>query len=656
MSEKLLEKIILWGSIIFTFLIPLFFLPITVSFYEFNKNILLFLFATLALVAWALKIVLKKEIRLVHTPFGLPLLLLTIAFVLSTVFVSPNKAEALLTPGATGTILAATFLYFFLINNLSSEARNSLLNALSTAAAVLALIAVYQFIGIGEAIAPFAWMKSKLWTPVESPLTLTIFLLISLPLVLLPFFKKFRKSFLSAAAFGLAAVLICLGFVVTLYQILPPKGSSPILLPFLNSWAIAIEGFKQTPLFGVGPENFLTAFNRFRPILFNRYPFWDVRFEVSSSYPLHLLTTVGILGLIAFLWLVLKIFSHLKPDRHFFQKLNSSFLSLLIIIPVMFFLPTSTLIIFVFFILLACSSAKTGETQQRLRKQFAFIPLILSLAIAATVFYLDGRAYAAEIYFKKSLDALAKNLGAETYNNQIKAISLNPQRTRFRFAYSQTNFALANALAARKDLSDQDRSNISQLVQQAIREAKIATVLSPDDAANWENLAQIYRNLINFASGADQWAIAAYQQAIRTDPVNPRIRVNLGGLFYALGNYDGASRQFQMSIDLKPDYANGYYNLAAAYREQKKYLEAYQTMQITVNLVPSNSPDWQKAKIELDDLAKKIPPQPTPTPQPTGKPEEALTKPQPLPSPVIKPPLELPKESEPILPTEEPGQ
>ena len=317
-------------------------------------------------------------------------------------------------------------------------------------------------------------------------------------------------------------------------------------------------------------------------------------------------------------------------------------ISALVALILLVFLPGNFLLIFAFFLLLAMVSPKNEKDRLELHPQVSLIPLILIVIGLGVGFYFAGRAYAGEIYFKRSLDALAQNRGIDTYNQQIQAITLAPSRTDFRLAYSQINLALANSLASKEEITDQDRDNISQLIQQAIREARIATTLNPTNAGNWENLALLYRNLINFAEGADQWAIAAYQETINTDPINPRHRLDLGGIFFALGNFEEAIRQFRHAVDLKPDLANGYYNLAVAYSQQEKYPEAYQAMQITLNLIPIDSPDWQKAKDELDQLAELLPP---PVEQPVAgepvPPEEVLTEPQPLPSPVIEPPLEI---------------
>ncbi|NIT03913.1 hypothetical protein GTO10_03190, partial [Candidatus Saccharibacteria bacterium] len=277
-------------------------------------------------------------------------------------------------------------------------------------------------------------------------------------------------------------------------------------------------------------------------------------------------------------------------------------------------------------------------------KSLVWVALGIGFLLVLPSFFFWGRVYVADVAFRQSLNALVQNQGTVVYNQQIRAISLNPYNPNYRRAYSQTNFALANSIAGQAELTDQDRANITQLIQQAIREAKAATVLNPTDAANWENLAQIYRNLINFAQGADQWAIAAYQQSVITGPISPRIRLNFGGLFYSLQNFESATRQFLFAVELKPDYANGYYNLAASYREREMYAEAYLAMQTCLSLIPPDSADYQKAKGELDELAALLPAPEEVAPEEGEEGEPVLTEPSPLPSPAFEPPIELPEE------------
>ncbi|HUS51863.1 MAG TPA: tetratricopeptide repeat protein, partial [Candidatus Bathyarchaeia archaeon] len=582
----------------------------------------------------------------------------------TSLIAAPNRFVALTAPGGAGTILALTAIFFVLVNNLKPSTMRHLLYALICSATLAGLVAVYQYLGIGQDLIPTErapWLANKLFSPAGSPLALIAILATGLSLAIIIFLKELsQEKLLSAVVFGGACVVIAVGLAITSFQLLPGKDTSLVTLSYPDSWAIGIEAFKQNPLFGVGPGNYPSAFNRFRPVSFNNNEFWNTRFGNASSYPLEILTIGGFLVLGSYLFLLGKT---LLLGMRVYRRDHKDQLPILIGLFVVLFLPWligSNLIFLALTFLFLAGLASLGrqETISFPSKTPGLIALGLGLLLVIPAFYFWGRVYAAEIAFRQSLEALNQNQGLEVYSLQIKAIQLNPYSPNYRRAYSQTNLGLANSIATQTDLTDQDRDNISQLVQQAIREAKIATTLNPIDAINWENLAQIYRNLLNFAQGADQWAIAAYRQAIVTDPINPRLRVNLGGLFYSLQDYETALRQFENAIGLKPDYANGYYNLAATYREREMYPQAYQAMQIVVSLIPGDSADYQTAINELNDLAEKLPAQATPSAQKEpAKPEEALTEPEPLPSPIITPPIELPEESGPeISPTSTPRE
>ena len=660
MSEKsiILNKIILWGAMILAFLTPLFFLPFTYDLYEFNKNMLLIVSTFILLVLWLLKMALARKITFKKTPLDLPVLILAGVFILSSVFNAPNKWETLWTPLGTGTIISLAIYYFIITNNIKKELINSFLKALAVSGSLLSLLAIYQFISIKITPTLSSFLTSL--NPTGSLVALATFLAVVSTLGGLQIYKEYfvsrvarNEGFKSriknspSLIFHSLTFLICfIGLGLSVWQL--STVSRPLFLPYSISWAIAVETFKNWRLFllGIGPTSFLDAFAQFRPSSYNLGNLWGLRFTLSSNYYFHLLTTVGILGLAAFAWI---IFKTLKSQ---IKEANLSLISPLFLIFFIFlFLFPNLLLLFVLFLLLGLLFAEK-ENLPVYEENSPTAPWVLFLMVILFTlgsFYLVGRAYAGEIYFKKSLTALQQNDGNKTYAYQIKALTLNPYNDVYRLAYSQTNFALAFSLAQKTDISDQDRQNITVLVQQAIKEAKMAVTLNKNKVTNWENLAGIYRQLLNFAQGADQWAITALSQAIKLDPNNPNLKLNLGGIYYALNNYDEAIRFFQQAIDVKPDFANGYYNLSAAYREKGDFQKAHEAMQITLNLVPSNSEDYNKARTELDDLAKKIPVKEATQaaeakPQPEERPEAPLIEPQPYPSPVITPPIELPEE------------
>jgi len=221
-----------------------------------------------------------------------------------------------------------------------------------------------------------------------------------------------------------------------------------------------------------------------------------------------------------------------------------------------------------------------------------------------------------------------------------QAITQSPYVDRYHASLAQVEMAIASSIANNKDLTEEDRQTITQLISQAINEGKATVTLNQGRSANWELLAQIYQNIMSFAEGADQFAIDTYTQAVALDPINPNLRIGLGGVYYALGRYDDAIDIFKLAALAKPDLANSHYNLAIAYGEKKNYDSAIAEMNTVLTLVAKDSPDYTLAKNTLDALEKARPA----TPAAAGS--ENLTPPQKQET-VIEPPIELPEEATP---------
>lgn len=631
---------------ILIFLLPLFFNSLTFDYYETNKQALLLLFVPLLLVFWTLMMFKEKKVSLTLNKLNLPVVFLAVAFVVSTIFGANNKVESLVTPLGTGVIVALAFLYFVIVN--LPIKKEQIVYPLMASAFVLSVMFILQYLRLSEKILPYDFLKDKLWTPAGALIGLLVFLTAVLPLAIEEGLSNSKNTGRSLLGW-ITSLVVSLGLVTGLIAVF--KDAKPLLLPYDASWAIAVDNLRniKSALIGVGPGHFINAFTQSKPLAINNGNLWSLRFTTSGSYLLQILTEAGLFSFIAYLILMLKAVGAIK-------KFSSAMvISIIIIFISSVFLPLTVLVLFTLFVLLGLlakkmETNKISETGVILPTVFVFGSGLLLL----TAFWFGFKWYQAEYYLRSSLNAGQENKGAEAYNLQIKAINANPYSERIRLAYSQTNLALAVALARKENLTDQDRNDISTLVQQAIREAKMATALDPGKAANWENLAFIYRNLLNAAAGADQWAIAAYNQAIKLDPLNPLLRLDLGGVFYSLKNYDAAIQQFTIAVNLKPDWANAHYNLSYAFKDKGDIQNAFNEMQNTLALVQPGSDDFNKVSAELEELKKKLPPTPTPTPA-LGQPSsETLTRPQ-TEMVEVSPKIELPeKEAAPEIPPESP--
>ena len=269
---------------------------------------------------------------------------------------------------------------------------------------------------------------------------------------------------------------------------------------------------------------------------------------------------------------------------------------------------------------------------------FNLAPAAISAVLTLIIGIFLGRIILADYFYAQSLVAAAANQGTQTYNLQIKAIGLNPDNDSYHVAYSQTNLALADALASQPNLTDQQKQAVVTLVQQAIREGRTATDLAPRRSANWENLSLIYRSLINFAQGADQWTEASLNQAINFDPTNPRLRLDLGGIYFAAQDYSTAAQLFNQAVSLKSDYANAHYNLAEAMKNLKMNSQAISELQLTASLIcqtSSPSSDCDQVNKEINNLSSPaatpsaVPVVATPSAQPKLATSSAVIKPLP---------------------------
>lgn len=676
---------------IFFFLFPLFSLPITADSYEYNKMTLLVLTALVLTFLFSLKVIREKRLVIVRSSFDFPLFCLTGTVIISTLFQSPNLAVALTTPLSTTTIIAGFLFYVLLVNILHHLGKSdsplnptSLMTILVFAAVLLSLYVIGIYTGV---------LPKSLFTPAGNLLSTAMFLVI-ITAYLLSFLANYvliirrvkilKEKFVPKDLptvfifYTLSLLVITATTIFLVYHL--STDQTPLTLPLSFGWMIFLEILKNptTLLLGLGGANFLTAFSLAKPISYNLSPFWNVIFTSSSSFLLNLATETGIVTFFLYLLILfaaIKLFrkvsawhstssDQLSDTQSYHSQLPSAeilstpfpmtdisiyqsklatanslaiLLSVIVALLMQTFLPSSMSFFILTIILLAQSSEKKVVLDialSRLRK-FTYLLLIPSLVLIGVVSYFGSRAYLAEVYFKKSLDALLNNEGSQAYNFQRRAIELNPYLDRYHLAFSKTNLALANTLAAKGELSDQDKQDIPRLVQQAIDYARSAVVLYRTNVVNWDNLGRTYASLINFASGAQDWAISSYQQKLLLDPINPHNHLVLGGLYLNLKRYPETENQFKQAINLKPDFANGHYNLSLAFREQKKYQEAYRELQTTKTLLAANSPDVQKVEQELVELAKLLPTlETTPSAQPqiTGEPQtlEEATSPNAL--------------------------
>lgn len=398
-----------------------------------------------------------------------------------------------------------------------------------------------------------------------------------------------------------------------------------------NSWAVATSSVRDYPLIGSGPSTFLYDFTRYRPAAYNLSDAWNVRYVVSNNDYLQILTTLGIVGFLSYLTFVLgfvffavrKALRGEKTEEHPLKvgltaSIAAFFIGTLLI-------PSSTATFAIFILLFGALLAleklvgkewvsdlrfslklgKAGSIEEA-KDIMPYLITIPGIVLSIALIFFTYKFAAANFYYKKSLDAISQNNGSDALKYQNLSITTNPYQDVYHLAAAQTSLSIANNLATKKDLTDQEKQLISSLLDQAVREARSAATVNPLNVLNWEGLASIYRSIAGAVQGAGDWSLSSFQTAINIDPPNPQLRLDAGGLFYAAAQYDLALDYFRQAVNLKPNLPNAHYNLANAFKQLGKFNEAWVEYQTTLTLITADSDDAKKINAEMEEIKSKV--------------------------------------------------
>lgn len=523
------------------------------------------------------------NIELKSSKFNFLIILLGLVYLLTGIFVTPNKFDAFFIFGTSSFVILSAILYFF-TNQLNRIEKEKVEFALILSTFFSSLTQILSFTGL---------IKSNFFI-FENNINNCIFLLAILPIVIYEIFKS--KKIISKVFFGIVGFVIFVAGFTNLYLLFPNNNQALKLPKLQTGWIVAVDTIKVSPLWGIGPSNFLQSFNKYRPLSSNMNANWNDKYLVSSNTILNTTTEVGLIGLILFL-LIFGL-SLIKPKFD-----NPYYISILVIVFSFFMIPVFPSLYPIIFVLLSLLVNGENTNFEKINSKTTIILAIFPLAgIIIYTLYFSYITFYPEYLFNRVLKNITKNDNNAVFEDLNKAISINPKITKYHRLATNINLAIVKNIIQKKDLSDEEKNTLIKVIQQTIQEAKATVSLNPKNANNWEILGDIYNNFISLTKGADEFAIQSYIQAISLDPINPSLRIKLGGVYFGQKKFDQAIKSFELAVLTKPDLPNTHYNLALAYKENKQPEKAKEQLNITLSLVSKNSNDFEIAKKELDLL------------------------------------------------------
>ncbi|MDD4901030.1 MAG: hypothetical protein PHS62_02880 [Patescibacteria group bacterium] len=661
-TTKGLDFVIAGAIFLVFFLCPIFFTGQVAQNIGFEKITLFYFLVLLGTVSWVTKAVIVGELNIKRTPLDWPIIGLLAVFIVSTILSVAQKDSLIGVYGSPAKSLAMVVVfiifYYLVINNIDQKKSKLLFWGFIVSTSMVAIFSLLQL--LGKFILPLGLTKTINFNPIDSLSGLTMFLVITLPLLVIglaqineihPNQKSKALRFIIKALLG-AVILLSLfiltllngftfwpaaivGIVIVLMFLLSKIikiSSSNLVIPIatfllliillvlgnfniinLNlpvevslsrkaSWDIAKTGLKNNPLLGSGPATFVYDFAKYKGMDFNSSPLWNVRFDNPSGILFELAATIGGLGVLAVIVILLVALSIcfltlIKAQRNGSQSillaLFSSFITV-IIFSLLFAINTSIILVAILVSTLAVAVAIINYPERfkdlnlsfRASPKYALALAAIFLSLSAGVvilFTMGAKMYLADYYAKQSLAVTDINQKIDKIN---KAIVLAPYQDAYYINLANNYMALANQEAQ----GSKNQTIIENSLSLAIEKGKKALEIAPNNVADSEAMALIYENASYYVRGALEWAETLYNKNIALEPNSPTPHIRLALINMARANAETAKteqehyineaiKQYDLAIAKKGDFDAAYYGKAIAYEKLNKINDAIDQLQ-----------------------------------------------------------------------------
>jgi cytochrome c-type biogenesis protein CcmH/NrfG len=424
------------------------------------------------------------------------------------------------------------------------------------------------------------------------------------------FWKKNKVSWPSLIVLVLSLVFIFGGNAIRTN--LPQKfqiGQLEVSPSWSYTYDIAKQSLKQDPLFGTGPNDFISSWLKHKPQEVNQTIFWNVDFTYGIGLIPTYLVTNGLLGFLAWiiflgLFLVMgvrAIFSQTKDLIGRFLLIGSFFAALYLWIFQVIYVPSQVLftLTFVFTgVFFAAYGIERGLPAKVMsfgndpKKNFvATLALIVGLLVSVSLVYLVGSKTVAAAYFFKGVDAInTKNdlQGGEALMK--KAISLDSANDVYYRTFTDLNVAKVNAVLSQQNVKqEQIKTQFEAIFPDVLDQVQNAIRSNPQNYQNWLVLGRIYAGVLPLGfPGAYDKARDAFAKAAEISPMSPLLALENARLEALNNNPTKAKEYIGQAIQLKNNYTDAVYLLSQIEIAAGNIKGAIQSVEAAAFLTPND--------------------------------------------------------------------
>ena len=650
---KLFDGLITVSLVALFFGLPIFFTGLTFQGIAFEKEIYFYFWLLIALIAWATKAVLTGEMKIRRTPIDIPIVIFLFVYLLATIFSVDrwHSFWGFFGDPSRGfiNVIALILAYYVIFSHFTWNRFKWIVTGIVVANLFVAIWSILAILGINflpqkiAILSPISLLGSitglgvylSLMIPVLMSLVFKtaeveikwkkLFLTFFLPfLILLNFFVLLALSsyLFSSKSFFDASLGLIVGLSFFLIYILArvvrpsqgwtwlPMTSFAFILAILMignvnfakinlpaevspsyglSYSIAKESLKEKFFLGAGPSQYGYAFSLHKPQYFNDNSLYNLRFYDGAGVIFESLSTIGALGTISLLLVLLTFLSViiylLSRDKEKNKIYSLGFVSaalIFLINALMIRMSGSTLLVGVILCILAIavvlkeseSEEKSFNLSLKASPKFALTLAFIFMVVATGVVFLFvfiGKVFVADMYIgSANREAVISEGGSVT--KVLKAINLYGKEGRYYSRLAQEYLALVNQEIAKGE-SDRDLNKVQTYLNNSIGAANMGKNLMKQDVLAAEVSAQVYESAGVYVPDSLPLTEATYKRAQELEPENPNFFLKLGQIKEAMAatKKDEAEKKqlineagdlFQKSIDKKINFDAGYYNLA----------------------------------------------------------------------------------------------
>lgn len=355
---------------------------------------------------------------------------------------------------------------------------------------------------------------------------------------------------------------------------------------FSTTMDIAKNTIREKPLFGSGPNTFVTQWLTYKPADIVASVFWNTDFANGIGLIPTLTVTTGIIGVLSWLlflafyvYLGIKsIFVRQEDGSNRYLVISTFFVSLFIWMTHFVYVPSTAVFVLTFFftgLFFASiyvsgiipvvnrrfnSNAKLGFTSS--------LVMVASLVVIVSLGYGLFKNSQSLWYFQKSSYALnTSNNSKLSEEYMLKSILAVPNDIYYRSLSEIQIFKLNEILSQDpKTVKQEDiQKQFTDTLTNAITSAKTATERDPSNYLNWVSLGRVYDAVslpaLNI-NGAYETAQLTYIEALKRNPKNPGILMLLARLAVNRNDLKQAEGYATQAVLLKNNYLDAYFLLS----------------------------------------------------------------------------------------------